>query len=58
MPSQMKLAKDQPLVIQRFSEELKKIIDKVGASLRPYFKDSLEGELGEKHKEIVLKLRH
>ncbi len=54
--ARMKLSLDKPLIIERFSNELRRMVSEISASLRDFFEDSINGVFGNDHKIIVTKL--
>ena len=57
MPNlRIKITQENTIIIERFSEELKRLIADISNVLEYYFNDSIEGQLGSRHREIVLKL--
>lgn len=57
MPNlRIKITQENTIIIERFSEELKRLIADISNVLEYYFDDSIEGQLGSRHREIVLKL--
>ncbi len=52
----IKLILDKPIIIERFSSELRKLVKEASASLEEFFEDSIDGVLGKDHKNIVIKL--
>lgn len=52
----IKVSRDNPIVIERFSNELRETVKKVADRLKNFFRDSVDGVLGKHHREIVIKL--
>jgi len=50
------LNRDNEPAIQRFSEQLHELVKELSTKLKEFFLDSINGRLGEDHRNIVLKL--
>ena len=56
MSSRIVVSRDKPEIIRRFSESLKRLVERTASCLKDFFNDSIDGYIGQKHKEIVINL--
>lgn len=54
--TRIELAHDKTVAIERFSSELKSLVSEVSLSLKEFFESSIDGVLGNDHRNIVVEL--